>query len=400
MLKYFAKYLTFIMLFCSPVLTSAQTIDVTSSACYIMDTSIEDINVAKARASLEAKRMAAEKAKVYIESRSQVENMVLTSDEIICVAAGLIIVTEEKYFIEPSGKEMLVKCELRAIVDADKIDLRKILDDRLALDAYIELEKKYNGLKSENEALLAQIKGSKGENSYSDRNALLNNAKYVQSIQLIMSGLALERRNSLIEAIEKYNQAEQITPEYSVIYYNRGNLYYKLKIIDKAISDYLKAIEYKSDDSAAYYNLGNIYRENQKFDEALSCYSNAIKYNPNYDKAYCNRALTYVMLKQYAKALSDCNKAITLNEDFWGSYTIRGHISLLLGNYEGALEDSTKALALNSNAAVALRINGFANEYLGNLDKALDSYNKFLSIFPNDAAMIDNINRVKNSKRQ
>ncbi|NJK51374.1 tetratricopeptide repeat protein [Candidatus Gracilibacteria bacterium] len=58
-------------------------------------------------------------------------------------------------------------------------------------------------------------------------------------------------------AIDYYDQAISLNPEYALAYNNRGFAYWNLKEYQKAISNYNKAISLNSEYALAYNNRGN-----------------------------------------------------------------------------------------------------------------------------------------------
>lgn len=97
-----------------------------------------------------------------------------------------------------------------------------------------------------------------------------NNASYYNK-----RGLAYYHLGNYKSAIEDYNKAIRLKPDFSLAYYNRGCVYLKDPgQYKKAIEDFKKAIQQKPDYTEAYNNLGGIYflQENRN----LGC-SNAQK---------------------------------------------------------------------------------------------------------------------------
>ncbi|PIP40661.1 MAG: peptidoglycan-binding protein, partial [Desulfobacterales bacterium CG23_combo_of_CG06-09_8_20_14_all_51_8] len=63
----------------------------------------------------------------------------------------------------------------------------------------------------------------------------------------------------ILEAIQLYNKAINLTPDYHLPYYNRGNAYAELGQLQLAIEDFNKTISLQPDVAEAYFNRGNIY---------------------------------------------------------------------------------------------------------------------------------------------
>ena len=81
------------------------------------------------------------------------------------------------------------------------------------------------------------------------------------------------------EAIEEYDEAIRLNPQYAEAYLGRG---------------------------IAYGNLG-------KHERAIEDYDGAICLNPQYADAYYNRGLAFYSLDQYVQAIHDLNEAVRLN---------------------------------------------------------------------------------------
>ncbi len=75
----------------------------------------------------------------------------------------------------------------------------------------------------------------------------------------------------LQQAIEGYNEAIRLNPQYSVVYYNRG---------------------------VAYYDLG-------RYERAIEDYGEAIRLNPQLAEPYAGRVLAYIYLGRDAEADRD-----------------------------------------------------------------------------------------------
>ncbi|SHN89230.1 tetratricopeptide repeat protein [bacterium endosymbiont of Bathymodiolus sp. 5 South] len=135
------------------------------------------------------------------------------------------------------------------------------------------------------------------------------------------------------KAIDAFEKAIKIKPDYHVAYYNKGKNYRKLKEYQNAIDAFEKAIKIKPDFHEAYYNKGAAYGELKKYQEAINAYKETIKIKPNFHvayhgigvaynkkaidaKAYYNMGKIYHKLKKYKNAINAFEKAIKINPDF------------------------------------------------------------------------------------
>lgn len=150
--------LTVLIILSGTAIAMEQTIEATGMYL-IGDGPDENVATAKERARVEAKRVAAEKAGVYVESFSKSQNSVLTKDEINVVSAQIMRVIRDEVLpqVTPDG-HILYTCNLQVSVNTDNIDLKKIMEDRIAVEKNIELEKKIKELQEQNEQLKKKYK--------------------------------------------------------------------------------------------------------------------------------------------------------------------------------------------------------------------------------------------------
>lgn len=119
---------------------------------------------------------------------------------------------------------------------------------------------------------------------------------------------------------------------------NLGDMYGRWGEKQKAIQEFQKAIELKPNYGDAYHNLGNAYREIGEYEKALENYQNAIKFNPNLWPSYQNIAALYFESKQYDKALENIQKAIQINPKNPNLVVNLGIVYLFSGDKEKAKE--------------------------------------------------------------
>ncbi len=167
-------------------------------------------------------------------------------------------------------------------------------------------------------------------------------------------GNAYYEKNDFDKAIENYNMAIVLNPNFSEAYFNRGLCYYNKKEFEKSISDYNRAAELDPRNAVIFNNRGDAFYRKQDFEKAIVDYDKAVSLNPRYLKAYYNRGLAYACQQDYERAVEDFNKVIELNPNFAEAYHIRGLAFDYMGNYEKAVADYDKAIELNPNFTEAI----------------------------------------------
>ena len=135
-------------------------------------------------------------------------------------------------------------------------------------------------------------------------------------------------------------------------YYNRGEKRLDSKDYYGAIQDFNQAIRIKPDYELAYFYRAWSKYESQEYSGAVRDYSRYIELNPDNAYAYNNRGNAKKNLKDYYGAIADYNKAIELNPDFATVYTNRGIAKENLGDLNGACADWRRAASLgHTNSA-------------------------------------------------
>ena len=77
-------------------------------------------------------------------------------------------------------------------------------------------------------------------------------------------------------------------------YFNKGYDYFDDGLFDKAIECYQKAVEINPDYANAYYNMGIAYAYKENYDKALECCQKAIEIKNDYANAYYNMGFSYL----------------------------------------------------------------------------------------------------------
>ncbi len=94
---------------------------------------------------------------------------------------------------------------------------------------------------------------------------------------------------------------------------NLGDVYGRQGNKQRALQEFQTAIQLKPNYADAYHNLANTYRELGQLDKALENYQQAASLNPNLWQSYQNIAALYFQDKQYEKTLEFIQKAISIN---------------------------------------------------------------------------------------
>ena len=203
-------------------------------------------------------------------------------------------------------------------------------------------------------------------------------------------GVAYSAMKNSSRAIEQYDEAICVNPEFAEAYINRGLARVALKQYQEVLDDYDRAIELNPKLAEAYSNRALAKTTLGRYKEALVDCDKAIELNPEFAEAYSNRGLAKTTLGRYKEALVDCEKAIELNPELAEAYSNRGLAKAALGRNEEAIVDCDKAIDINPTNAEAYSNRGNAKTALGRYEEALADYDKAIDINPTNAEVYNN----------
>lgn len=294
---------------------------VEASGTYVIDVKVDETFAAgTARAREEAKRIAAEKAGVYVQSYSKTVNLELDYDEIKTVTAQLLKVQDGEKIDTKSleGGLIEIKVTIKALVEFPNDEMLKtMMSDKQNLEEatakYKILEQEYEALKKEMEVLKGDYRNANAAEKVQIKDAIERNGKYFSALIELEQGNNFYFRRDYQNAVNSYTNAINIQPNFAEAYNNRGNAYVQLQNYSQALQDLQNAARLNSVDSRIYNNLGNVYLMQQNYNSAIKAYSQAINLNSNLFTAYFNRALAYSYLGQFKNALPDAKRAMKLN---------------------------------------------------------------------------------------
>jgi tetratricopeptide (TPR) repeat protein len=159
------------------------------------------------------------------------------------------------------------------------------------------------------------------------------------------------------EALQSYNQAIKLNPNYADAYSNRGALkYVSLNDFSGALADYNQAIKINPKLTIAYVRRAHLRKSRlAEFPGALADYNQAIMLDPRRASSYFLRGrLKEEKLIDFPGALADYNQAIVLDTDRALFYFYRARLKAKnLSDIQGSLADYNKSIMLDPKYASA-----------------------------------------------
>lgn len=133
--------------------------------------------------------------------------------------------------------------------------------------------------------------------------------------------IALRRDNREAEAVEAFQSAIELDPDYAVAYAGLGGTYVSLQQYDDAIEVYRKALELEPDMqharvglATAYTAQGNEAINRGRARDAVELLENAVEVHPRHSQAHLLLAVSFNRLGQYQSAEEHARNAIEFKQ--------------------------------------------------------------------------------------
>lgn len=164
-------------------------------------------------------------------------------------------------------------------------------------------------------------------------------------------GVAQWRMRQALAAIDDFNQAVALYPEYAATYNNRGNVLMGIGMLDEAIKDFDRAVLLSPKYSAAFSNRATAYARLEKFDEAAWDYTQAIRLAPSSPVPYNGRGLSHLKASRPLSAVRDFSRTLSIDPKFIAGFKNRARVHMLLGRQDKAISDLSRAQSLSPEDA-------------------------------------------------
>ena len=183
------------------------------------------------------------------------------------------------------------------------------------------------------------------------------------------------------EAIDSYEKAIAIKPDWAEAYANIGSARSQQGNLDAAITYYQKAVELKPELEVLHSNLANSFLQQGKYESAITSYQTALKIKPDWADVHANLGNAFSMLGKLEEAQASYQEALVFKPNWAEVYCRMGHIQKqdkpleAIANFEKAIECNPKfseahqqlcdLLSHSTNLAGARRVADKYCEYCG-----------------------------------
>ncbi|MGD2114701.1 MAG: tetratricopeptide repeat protein [Acidobacteriota bacterium] len=184
------------------------------------------------------------------------------------------------------------------------------------------------------------------------------------------------------EAIEKFDQALEMDPNYSEYYNERGSVYLSMGRYEEAVRDYQRAIETSPPYPEVWTNLGQCLRKMGRVEDAIQAYSRALDLDPEHFLARVGRAQALDLLERVEDAEADYTHALRLDSSDPHLWANRAVLRYQRQDFEASLEDLDRAIELAPEDGDLYHNRAVALESLGDEDRALRDLRRYLELRP------------------
>jgi len=213
--------------------------------------------------------------------------------------------------------------------------------------------------------------------------------------QKLESVIVLYNNGQINEAVTSIKALNQEYPNVPFLFNILGACYKSLGEIDGALQMFETATKIKPDYAEAYFNIGVIHQELINIDSAISSYKKAIEFIANYPDAHNNLGIVYLDINQLDQAIKHFKFAISFKKNFAEAHNNLGSCLQKKGQLENSVDSYKLAISIKENYAQAHNNLGILYQKLGRIDDALESYEKAIKSKPAYAEAHYNLSAIK-----
>ena len=179
--------------------------------------------------------------------------------------------------------------------------------------------------------------------------------KKITHKHLNLYAFVLYYQNNFNAALEQWQKAIKINPNYIEAYNGCGNAYKNLKKFEEAVQSFKKAIQIEPRYFEAQINLGNVLIKLERFEDAIKNFDKVIDVDNMAAQAFQGKAYSLMKLKKYDEAIYNFNKSIKINPNDANVFYNLGATYENLKKWQEAADCFSQAMQINPNHEEAYR---------------------------------------------
>ena len=207
-------------------------------------------------------------------------------------------------------------------------------------------------------------------------------------------GLALASEGKPAEAIEQYQRALQIMPDYAKAHNNLGVVLAGEGRWAEAIGQYERALQLEPDYAEVHNNLGIALAGEGRWAEAIGQYERALQLEPDYAEAHINLGVALAGQGKSVEAIEQYERVLQLKPDNAEARYNLGNALAGAGRLTEAVQQYARALQLRPDHAGARNNLGMALANEGRLAEAIGEYERVIQLKPDAAEPYYNLGKA------
>ncbi len=179
-----------------------------------------------------------------------------------------------------------------------------------------------------------------------------------------------ERNKVWMDELSLYRDCAEKSPAKARPHNNFGAILLRRGHMPEAIDEFQAALRIKPDYADAHYNIGNALAKQGNLTEGIDHFSKTLDLQPGHVKALNNMATTLVLLERYPEAIENFKKALKINP---ADPDLHRNLAIAMkkqGDLAGARQHFSRALEINPGNESARRnlaeIESLMQETIGN----------------------------------
>ena len=199
-------------------------------------------------------------------------------------------------------------------------------------------------------------------------------------------GNTLVAMGQVREALKDFDRAIVLTPGYAVAFHNRASAYIRLGQTAQAIRDYTKAIELMPGSAPPLSGRGRAFLAEGRPYAAMRDFSRAILSDARFSTAYRSRAEAKIEVERIDDAIEDLSRAIAFEPGNAEVFVLRAQAYLANHNPASAIKDFTRAIELDAKSVAAFQGRGLAHAKVEAFEEAEADLARAIELDPRAAS--------------
>ncbi|MBC6431432.1 tetratricopeptide repeat protein [Nostoc sp. HG1] len=195
-------------------------------------------------------------------------------------------------------------------------------------------------------------------------------------------GKTLSKLKKYKDALAAYDRAIQIQPDYFEAWSGRGFVLGNLQRYQEAIASFDKALQLNNESSEVWNAKGEAFSNLNQYDQAIKAYEKAIEFKPDNYEAWYKKGLALQNSNRYEEAIAAYEKVVDLKPDYEQAWYNWGNSLVNLRRYRDAFTAYDKAVQYKSNYYQAWLSRGNVLLNLQRYPEAIESFNQVIKYNP------------------